>query len=86
MGEPRKDCKVLVILGGQNKEESSKYLNQNFSGTDRDTEAQSGRPPLGTKPAIAPPPTSPDTSGFCCHGDVPGSEGVSGSPTPSLLP
>lgn len=78
MGEPRKDCKVLVILGGQNKEESSKYLNQNFSGTDRDTEAQSGRPPLGTKPAIAPPPTSPDTSGFCCHGDVPGSEGVSG--------
>lgn len=34
-GKPRKDCKVLVILGGQNKEESSKYLNQIFSGTDK---------------------------------------------------
>lgn len=27
--EPRKDCKVLVILGGQNKEESSKLPKPN---------------------------------------------------------
>lgn len=29
MGEPRKDCKVLVILGGQNKEESPKLAKPN---------------------------------------------------------
>lgn len=75
-----------LIARRSNKEESSRLSNPNSSWTDGGTEAQSGRPSLGIEPAVAPPPTSPPyCRGSSCHGDVPGSVDVSGSPTPSLL-
>lgn len=51
------------------------------------TEAQSGRPPLGAEPAVAPPPTSPEIAAApVAMGTSLAPQGVSRSPHPLSLP